>query len=181
MNETMNIKKAKWYAIQVYSGQEHKAKEMLEKRIEKYGLQNKIFEVLLPMEPVLESKGGRKQVVYKKVYPGYLLVRMIMDDETWYVVRNTPGVMRFVGMSARPPALSDQEVKRVLSKIQTEKPKPKVQFEEGDRVRITSGPLQDFYGTVIESNPEHQKLKVLVTIFERDTPVEVSYDQVEKA
>lgn len=175
------MEKAKWYVIHVYSGQEQKAKELLEKRIEKYGLQDKIFEVLLPTESVIETKGGRRQVVQKKVFPGYLLVKMIMNDETWYVVRNTPGVTGFVGIGSKPPALSEQEVRKILSKIKTEKPKPKVQFEVGERVRITSGPLTDFYGTVMESNPEHQKLKVLVTIFERDTPVELSYDQVEKA
>lgn len=171
----------KWYVIHVFSGQEHKTKELLEKRIEKYGLQDRIFEVLLPTESVIETKGGRKQVVQKKIFPGYLLVRMIMDDESWYVVRNTPGVTGFVGIGSKPPALSDAEVNKILNKIKTEKPKPKVQFEIGERVRIISGPLTDFYGTVMESNPEHQKLKVLVTIFERDTPVELSYDQVEKA
>lgn len=175
------MEKAKWYVVHVYSGQEHKAKEMLEKRVEKYGLQEKIFEVLLPTESVIETKGGKKQIVQKKVFPGYLLVKMIMDDDSWHVVKNTPGVTGFVGMGSKPPALSEQEVRKILNKIKTEKPKPKIQYEVGERVRIISGPLTDFYGTVIESNPEHQKLKVLVTIFERDTPVELSYDQVEKA
>lgn len=173
------MEKAKWYVIHVYSGQEQKTRDLLEKRIRKFGMEDRILEVLLPMESVIEIKSGKRQTVQKKVFPGYLLVKMIMDDETWYVVRNTPGVTGFVG-GAKPPALSDQEVRKIMSRIQTEKPKPKVQFEEGETVRIISGPLTDFHGTVIESNPDHQKLKVLVTIFERETPVELSYDQVEK-
>lgn len=173
------MQRPKWYVIHVFSGQEQKAKEMLEKRIEKFGMQDRILEVLLPTESVIETKSGKRQVVQRKVFPGYLLVRMIMDDESWYVVRNTPGVTGFVG-GVKPPALSEQEVNKILSKIKTEKPKPKILFEVGDKVRITSGPFTDFYGTVIESNPEHQKLKVLVTIFERETPVELSYEQVEK-
>ncbi len=171
--------RARWYVIHVYSGQENKARELLEKRIEKFGMQDKILEVLIPTETLIEVKQGRRQTVQKKVFPGYLLVKMVMDDDTWYVVRNTPGVTGFVG-GAKPPALSDHEVAKILSRIKTEKPKPKIQFEEGETVRIISGPLTDFHGTVIESNPEHQKLKVLVTIFERETPVELSYDQVEK-
>lgn len=173
------MERGKWYVVHTYSGQEQKVKEMLEKRVKQFGMEDKIFEVLVPTEAVMEIKGGRRQTVHKKVFPGYILVNMDFDEDSWYVVRNTPGVTGFVGGS-KPSALSDAEVRKILKKIETEKPKPKVQFEVGETIRIIAGPLTDFHGTVIETNPEHQKLKVLVTIFERETPVELNFDQVEK-
>lgn len=171
--------KNKWYVVHTYSGQERKVKEKLEKRIKKMNMSDKIFNVLVPTEAVMETKGGKRTVTQKKVFPGYILVEMDFDEDSWYVVRNTPGVTGFVG-GAKPTALSDDEVEKILEKIRTEKPKPKQQFEVGETVHIISGPLTDFHGTVVEVNPEQQKLRVFVTIFERDTPVELTFGQVEK-
>lgn len=169
----------KWYMVATYTGQENKVKERLDMRIEKMNMGHKIFNTLVPTEAVMETKGGKRTVTQRKVFPGYVLVEMEFDEESWYVVRHTPGVTGFVGGS-KPTPLSDAEVKKILEKIKTEKPRPKYDFEVGETVRIISGPLTDFYGTVIEANPDHQKLKVLVTIFERETPVELTFDQVEK-
>lgn len=169
----------KWYVVHTYSGQEYKVKEKLDKRVEKMNMSDKIFQVLVPTEAVMETKSGKRTVTQKKVFPGYILVEMDFDEDSWYVVRHTPGVTGFVGGS-KPIALSGDEVQKIIEKLKTEKPRPKFDFEIGETIRIVSGPLVDFYGTVIETNPEQQKLKVLVTIFERETPVELGFDQVEK-
>jgi transcriptional antiterminator NusG len=172
-----------WYVVHTYSGYENKVKANLESRIHTMQMEGKIFGVHIPMEDVMEIKSGKKQVVKKKQFPGYLLVRMIYDNDSWYVVRNTPGVTGFVsaGTGSKPTPLSRHEVEKILA-VKKEEVRPQVRlgFEEGDVVRITSGPFADFNGTINEINPDQAKLKVLVNIFDRETPVELSFDQVSK-
>jgi transcription termination/antitermination protein NusG len=172
-----------WYVVHTYAGYENKVKANLESRIGSMQMQDKIFEVEIPMEDVMEIKGGKKQVVQKKVFPGYLLVKMIYDNDSWYVVRNTPGVTGFVssGTGTKPTPLSKREVEKILTVPKQEvKPQFRLEFEEGDVVRIISGPFADFNGTVDEINVDQSKLKVLVNIFDRETPVELGFDQVAK-
>jgi transcription termination/antitermination protein NusG len=170
-----------WYVIHTYAGYENKVKTNLQSRINTMQMQDKIFDVVIPMEDVMEIKGGRKQVVQKKVFPGYLLVKMTYDDDSWYVVRNTPGVTGFVssGTGQKPTPLSRREVEKILAvKKEEVKPTFRLDFEEGDVVRIISGPFADFNGTIDEINVDQSKVKVLVNIFDRETPVELSFDQV---
>jgi transcription termination/antitermination protein NusG len=170
-----------WYVIHTYAGYENKVKTNLGSRIHTMQMQDKIFDVVIPMEDVMEIKGGRKQVVQKKVFPGYLLVKMTYDDDSWYVVRNTPGVTGFVssGTGQKPTPLSRREVEKILAvKKEEAKPAVRLDFEEGDVVRIVSGPFADFNGTIDEINVDQSKVKVLVNIFDRETPVELSFDQV---
>ncbi|GIV00439.1 MAG: hypothetical protein KatS3mg014_2054 [Actinomycetota bacterium] len=173
-----------WYVVHTYAGYENKVKANLESRIHTMQMEDKIFDVVIPMEDVMEIKGGKKQVVQRKVFPGYLLVRMIYDNDSWYVVRNTPGVTGFVsaGTGSKPTPLSRREVEKILAvKKEEVKPAFRLGFEEGDVVRIVSGPFADFSGTISEINVDQSKLKVLVNIFDRETPVELSFDQVAKA
>ena len=172
-----------WYVVHTYSGYENKVKRNLETRIESMQMQGKIFGVHIPMEDVMEIKGGKKQVVQKKVFPGYLLVKMVYDNDSWYCVRNTPGVTGFVaaGTGSKPTPLSRREVEKILAvKKEEAKPQFRLGFEEGDVVRIISGPFADFNGTINEINVDQSKLKVLVNIFDRETPVELGFDQVAK-
>ena len=172
-----------WYVVHTYAGYENKVTTNLESRIHTMQMEDKIFRVHIPMEDVMEIKGGKKQVVQKKVFPGYLLVKMEYDNDSWYVVRNTPGVTGFVsaGTGTKPTPLSKREVEKILI-VKKEEAKPAVRlgFEEGDVVRITSGPFADFNGTISEINADQGKLKVLVNIFDRETPVELGFDQVSK-
>jgi len=172
-----------WYVVHTYAGYENKVKTNLESRIHTMQMEDKIFDVHIPMEDVMEIKSGKKQVVQRKVFPGYLLVRMIYDNDSWYVVRNTPGVTGFVaaGTGSKPTPLSRREVEKILAvKKQEVKPTFRLGFEEGDVVRIISGPFADFNGTINEINVDQSKLKVLVNIFDRETPVELGFDQVAK-
>jgi transcriptional antiterminator NusG len=172
-----------WYVVHTYAGYENKVKTNLESRIKTMQMEQKIFNVHIPMEDVMEIKGGKKQVVQKKVFPGYLLVKMLYDNDSWYVVRNTPGVTGFVsaGTGSKPTPLSRREVEKILVvKKEEVKPQFRLGFEEGDVVRITSGPFADFNGTISEINMDQSKLKVLVNIFDRETPVELGFDQVSK-
>ena len=172
-----------WYVVHTYAGYENKVKTNLESRIHTMQMEDKIFDVHIPMEDVMEIKGGKKQVVQRKVFPGYLLVKMVYDNDSWYVVRNTPGVTGFVaaGTGSKPTPLSRREVEKILSvKKEEVKPQFRLGFEEGDVVRIISGPFADFNGTISEINLDQSKLKVLVNIFDRETPVELSFDQVAK-
>jgi transcription termination/antitermination protein NusG len=172
-----------WYVVHTYAGYENKVKTNLSSRIHTMQMEDKIFDVHIPMEDVMEIKGGKKQVVQKKVFPGYLLVKMIYDNDSWYVVRNTPGVTGFVaaGTGSKPTPLSRREVEKILSvKKQEVKPAFRLGFEERDVVRIISGPFADFNGTITEINLDQSKLKVLVNIFDRETPVELGFDQVAK-
>jgi transcription termination/antitermination protein NusG len=172
-----------WYVVHTYAGYENKVKTNLESRIHTMQMEGKIFRVHIPMEDVMEIKGGKKQIVQKKVFPGYLLVKMEYDNDSWYVVRNTPGVTGFVsaGTGTKPTPLSKREVEKILV-VKKEEVKPQVRlgFDEGDVVRIISGPFADFNGTISEINADQAKLKVLVNIFDRETPVELGFDQVSK-
>jgi transcription termination/antitermination protein NusG len=173
-----------WYVIHTYAGYENKVKTNLESRIHTMQMEDKIFDVHVPMEDVMEIKGGKKQVVQKKVFPGYLLVKMVYDDDSWYVVRNTPGVTGFVssGTGQKPTPLSRREVEKILAVKEEEAKKPafRLEFEEGDVVRIISGPFADFNGTISDINVDQSKLRVMVNIFDRETPVELGFDQVAK-
>jgi transcriptional antiterminator NusG len=173
-----------WYVVHTYAGYENKVKANLESRIHTMQMEGKIFRVHIPMEDVMEIKSGKKQVVQKKVFPGYLLVKMLYDNDSWYVVRNTPGVTGFVsaGTGSKPTPLSKREVEKILVvKREEVKPQLRLGFEEGDVVKIISGPFADFNGTINEINLDQSKLKVLVNIFDRETPVELGFDQVSKA
>ncbi len=179
----------RWYVIHSYAGYENKVKSNLESRIASMNMEERIYEVVIPMEDVVEFKNGRKQVVSKKVFPGYLMVRVDLDDDSWYVVRNTPGVTGFVGLGARPTALTRKEVESVLAvKLDdvdsaggARKSRPRgMQFEIGESVRVKEGPFADFTGTISEINEDQLKLKVLVNIFGRETPVELDFAQVAK-
>jgi transcription termination/antitermination protein NusG len=175
-----------WYVIHSYAGYENKVKSNLESRIASMNMEERIFEVVIPMEDVIEFKNGKKQVVSKKVFPGYLMVRMDLDDDSWYVVRNTPGVTGFVGLGARPTPLSRREVESILQvkaddvEGATKKSRPRLEYEEGESVRVKEGPFADFSGTIAEINEDQLKLKVLVNIFGRETPVELEFAQVAK-
>jgi transcription termination/antitermination protein NusG len=167
-----------WYVIHTYSGYENKVKTNLEHRIESMGVQDKIFQVVIPTEEEIEIKDGQRRTVQRKVFPGYVLVEMQMSDDSWYVVRNTPGVTGFVGAGTRPTALEDSEVKRILKQMKMEAPKVKVTFSRGERVKVVDGPFTDFIGVVDDINPEKGKVRVLVSFFGRETPVELDFLQV---
>src|SRR5688500_10997334 len=171
-----------WYIVHTYSGFENKVKESLEQRVNAYGLQEEIGEILIPTEQVAEMRGGKKVVSSKRFFPGYMLVEMHMSDNAWHVVKNTPKVTGFVGAGAKPTPLSREEVDQILNQVTeaAEKPKPKYTFEKGDQVRINEGPFTSFNGTVDEVNLDRNTLKVMVTIFGRATPVELDFLQVEK-
>jgi transcriptional antiterminator NusG len=173
----------RYYVIHTYSGYENKVKANLEHRIESMSMSEKIFNVFIPKETVTEIKqGGKKVTSDKKVFPGYILVEMQLDDDSWYVVRNTPGVTGFVGSQGKPVPLSRDEVKRIKGStgVAGVKPKSFTEFHEGMAVKVTSGPLAEFDGTVAEVNADQGKIKVMVSIFGRETPVELGFDQVAK-
>jgi transcriptional antiterminator NusG len=172
-----------WYVIHTYSGYENKVKANLERRIHSMNMQDKIFRVLVPMEDEVEFKDGKRKITPKKVFPGYVLVEMDMDDQSWYVVRNTSGVTGFVGSPGageKPVPLQDKEVKTILKQMGIETPKLKIDFKKGDRVKVTSGPFFDFTGIVDEIQPEKEKVRALISIFGRETPVELEFYQIEK-
>jgi len=171
-----------WYIIHTYSGFERKVKESLEGRIAAFGLQEKIGQVLIPTEDVVEVRGGKKVTATRMFYPGYVLVEMDMDDYTWHVVRNTPRVTGFVGSGQTPTPLSEQEVQDIIHRAASpaERPKPKLKFERNEQVRIVDGPFANFTGVVEEVNSDRSTLKISVTIFGRSTPVELDFMQVEK-
>ena len=173
-------KKAKWYVIHSYSGYEDKVKKNLEHRIESMGMQNKIFQVVVPTEEEIELRDGTRRVIERQIFPGYILVHMIMDEESWYVVRNTPNVTGFVGMGNKPTPLTQEEVDKIMKRIESEEPHIKVSFRVGEKVRIVDGVFADFIGVVDELYPEKGKARVMVSMFNRDTPVEVDFLQLEK-
>jgi len=177
----------RWYVVHTYAGYENKVKQNLASRVRSMAVEDRIFEVVIPMEDVIEFKNGRKVVVQKKVFPGYLLVRMGLDDDAWYVVRNTPGVTGFVGSGAKPTPLSRREVEDILGTgvkeegAQPEKKvRPRLEYEVGEQVRVVTGPFADFNGLISEIDVDRSKLKVLVNIFGRETPVELEFGDVAK-
>ncbi len=170
----------RWYVIHTYSGYENKVKTNLEHRIQSMDMGDKIFQVLVPTQEEIEIKNGKRHPVERKIYPGYVLVEMVMDDASWYVVRNTPGVTSFVGSGTKPTELSEGEVRAILRQIKLDQPRYKVAFTKGEAVRVTDGPFTDLHGVVDEVNPERNKVKVLVSIFGRETPVELDFLQIEK-
>jgi len=174
-----SVADAQWYVIHAYSGHEEKVKKNLEKRIESMDMQDKILEVFVPMEDEIEIKDGKRRHVQRRIFPGYILVKMIMSDESWYVVRNTPGVTSFVGSGNKPVPLQEYELKSILKQVKQE-PQIRVEFQLGESVRVVDGPFADFLGKVDEINAEKGKLKVLVNMFGRETPVELDLLQVEK-
>jgi len=179
----MNVSTAKqWYIIHTYSGFEKKVKESLEGRVVAFGLTDRIGRVMIPTEDVVEVRGGKKIVSARMFYPGYVLVEMEMDDDTWHVVRSTPRVTGFVGSGQTPSPLSEQEVENILHRVTTsaDKPKPKLVFERNEQVRIVDGPFANFTGEIEEVNADRSTLKISVTIFGRSTPVELDFAQVEK-
>jgi transcriptional antiterminator NusG len=171
-----------WYIVHTYSGFEKKVKESLEGRVAAYGLTDKIGQIVIPTESVVEVRGGKKVITSRMCYPGYVLVEMDMDDYTWHVVRQTPRVTGFVGSGQTPSPLTDEEVQNILNRATTtaEKPKPKLTFERGEKIRINEGPFINFTGEVEDVNSDRSTLKVTVTIFGRSTPVELDFAQVEK-
>jgi transcriptional antiterminator NusG len=170
---------AQWYVIHAYSGHEEKVKKNLEKRIESMDMHDQILEVFVPMEDEIEIKDGKRRHVQKRIFPGYILVKMVMSDESWYVVRNTPGVTSFVGSGNKPVPLHENELRSILKQVKQE-PQIRVEFQLGESVRVVDGPFADFLGKVDEINAEKGKLKVLVNMFGRETPVELDLLQVEK-
>ena len=171
-----------WYIVHTYSGFEKKVAESLQQRVAAYGLQSEIGEILIPTEDVVEMRAGKKVVSSKRFFPGYILVEMHMTDHAWHVVKNTPKVTGFVGAGAKPTPLTREEVDQILNQVTeaAEKPKPRYSFEKGDQVRINEGPFTSFNGVVDEVNLDRNTLKVMVTIFGRQTPVELDFSQVQK-
>ena len=172
----IEISDAKWYVVHTYSGYENKVKANIEKIIENRNMQDAIIDIVIPMEEQIEIKDGRKKATLRKIFPGYVLVKMVMSDESWYVVRNTRGVTGFVGPGSKPEPLSDDEVKA----MGVDEFMPVVDYEVGDNVRVAAGPLENFIGIVEEINMEKKKVKVLVSMFGRETPVELELIQIQK-
>ncbi|MBI3244557.1 MAG: transcription termination/antitermination protein NusG [Chloroflexi bacterium] len=170
-----------WYVVHCYSGYENKVRHNLEQRIDTMGMKNKIFDVVVPTEEEIEVKDGQRRTVERRVFPGYILVQMVLSEDSWYVVRNTPGVTGFVGMGNTPTPLQPQEVSQIMRRMEAEAPKIKVSFKVGQKVRIVDGPFNDFIGTVGEIDAERAKVRVMVSFFGRETPVELDFLQVEKA
>jgi len=174
----------KWYVVHTYSGYEQKAKAALEERIRSLHMEHKMGEVLVPVERVQElGKGGQRKISSRKFFPGYIFVHMVLDEETWHVVKNTPKITGFVGHSTEPPEVPESEVREITQQMEEGalRPKPKVLFEVGEAIKVVDGPFQDFNGTVEEVKPEKGKVRVLISIFGRATPVELDFVQVEKA
>jgi transcriptional antiterminator NusG len=171
----------KWYVIHTYSGYENRVETNLLRRVESMNMKDRIFRILVPTEKEITSKGGQKKTVEKKVFPGYVMVEMILDDDSWSVVRNTPGVTGFVGPGSKPVSLTEQEINRIMRQVgMAAEGKPRIDFETGQVVRVISGPFKNFEGTVEEINQEKGTVKVLVSMFGRETPVELGFHQVEK-
>ncbi len=170
-----------WYVIHCYSGYENKVRHNLEQRIETMGMKDKIFDVVVPTQEEIEVRDGKRRTVERHIFPGYVLVNMKLSEESWYVVRNTPGVTGFVGMGNMPTPLRPEEVSQIIKRMEAEAPTVKVTFKVGERVRIIDGPFNDFRGTVSEIDMERTKVRVMVSFFGRETPVELDFLQVEKS
>ncbi len=172
--------KAKWYVIHIQTGYEQRVKQALEQRIKSLGVEDKIFNIVIPTREVVVVKKGKKTKNKEKVFPGYILVKMILDDNSWLVVRTTEGVTGFVGAGLKPTPISEKEVEAIMKFVEQEQPKFKSKFSIGEAVKITSGPFADFLGTIESIDEERGKIKVLVSIFDRETPVELDFLQVQK-
>ena len=182
VNEAKQAKKnqKRWYIVHTYSGYENKVKVNLEKRIEYMNMGDKIFRIEVPQKTVTQMKGGKKQEREEKIFPGYVLVEMIMDEDSWYVVRHTSGVTKFVGSAKKPIPARDSEIKKIINRSTSTQQKIELDVKAGDKVRITSGPFADFVADIIEVYPDKSKLRANVSIFGRETPVELEYKQINK-
>jgi transcriptional antiterminator NusG len=170
----------RWYVVHCYSGYENKVRYAIEQRTETMGMEDRIFEVIVPTEEQMEIKDGKRKVVERRVFPGYILVQMIMDEDSWYVVRNTPGVTGFVGMGNKPTPLRPEEVGQIMRRMEADAPVVKVAYKTGQKVRIIDGPFNDVVGIVEEIDMDRTKVRVMVNFFGRETPVELDFLQVEK-
>lgn len=179
-SEATDTASPQWYVVHCYSGYENKVKKNLEHRAESMGMQSYIIEVIVPTEEQIELRDGQRRVVERRIYPGYVLVQMILDEESWYVVRNTPGVTGFVGIGNKPTPLRQEEIDRIMRRMETEEPVAQVKVKVGDKVRIIEGSFTDFNGTVDEVYADKGKARVLVSFFNRDTPIEVDLLQIER-
>lgn len=175
------MEEKRWYVIHTYSGYENKVSANLERKVHSLGMENEIFRIVIPMENEVEVKDGKKRSVQRKVFPGYVLVEMIVNDRSWYAVRNTPGVTGFVGSGTKPIPLTDEEVCQIMRSMGVDEGRPKIDFQLQQLVRLKTGPFADCVGKVAEINEERGKLKVLVDMFGRETPVEIDFTQVEEA
>ena len=178
--KTEKAPKKRWYVVHTYSGHENKVKVNLEKRIEYMNMSEKIFRVEVPQKTITQVKGGKKTEKEEKIFPGYVLVEMIMDDDSWYVVRHTAGVTKFVVSSKKPIPAKDSEIKKIIHRGQAQAPKIELDVKVGDKVRIVSGPFAEFIGDITEVYPDKSKLRANVSIFGRETPVELEYKQIQK-
>lgn len=172
----------KWYVVHTYSGHEGKVREHLMERFNSLGLKEKVGDLLIPMEDVVEIRQGKKIVSTRKFFPGYLLINMEIDDEIWYLIKNTPKVTGFLGDANKPTPLDDSEIEKIMEQLRgaAEKPKPKVGYEQGENVRVIDGPFANFTGVIDEVNLDRGKVKLMVSIFGRATPVELEFPQIEK-
>lgn len=170
-----------WYVVHCYSGYEYKVCHSIEQRIETMGMADRIFDVVVPTEEEIEVKDGKRRTVERRVFPGYILVQMKMDEDSWYVVRNTPGVTGFVGMGNEPTPLREEEIKQIFDRMSSDKPNVKVDFKVGQKVRIIDGPFNDFIGEVADIDVDKNKVRVMVNFFGRETPVELDFLEVERA
>lgn len=169
-----------WYVVHCYSGYERKVEHAIHQRIDTMGMVDKIFDVVIPEEEEIEVRDGVRKPVTKRVFPGYILVQMVLDEDSWYVVRNTPGVTGFVGMGNEPTPLSPEEVKKIIDRMSKDAPTVKLDFKLGEKVRIVGGPFNDFIGTVSDINRDKAKVRVMVDFFGRETPVELAFEEVER-
>ncbi|MDA8334468.1 MAG: transcription termination/antitermination protein NusG [Peptococcaceae bacterium] len=169
-----------WFVVHTYSGYENKVKTNLEKRIESMSMEDKIFRILVPMEDEVEIKDGKRKISQKKIFPGYVLVEMILTDDSWYVVRHTPGVTGFVGSGGKPVALTEEEADPIIRQMGVDEPRFKTSYWVGENIRVIAGPFENFMGTVMEVIPDKAKLRVKISLFGRETPVELDFGQVEK-
>jgi transcription termination/antitermination protein NusG len=178
--EVAQTPEGRWYVLHTYSGYENKVKKTIETRVDALDLGDRVFEIVVPTSEEIEIRNSQRHTVQRKTFPGYVLVRMTMDDDTWYALRNTPGVTGFVSVNNKPVALQESEVQSILQGMTTEAPKVKLAFQSGDTVRIIDGPFADFRGVIDEVNTEKEKIKVLVSFFGRETPVELHFLQAER-
>jgi len=169
-----------WYAVHTYAGHENKVKTTIERRAESMNLKDRIFRILIPTEQEVRTRNGKKREIQRKVFPGYILIQMILDDSTWYLVKSTTGVTGFVSSGNKPVPLQEKEIANILQAVEGPRQKPRVQWEKGQVIRVTNGPFAEFTGTIEDLSIAKEKLKVLISIFGRDTPVELDFNQVEK-